>query len=41
MDELNHKLQPNLNSNTEGFNKKRKNHYKNEFRKNQTEENKF
>lgn len=33
MDELKVKLQP-KNSNNEEFNKKRKNHYKNEFRKN-------
>ena len=39
MDELKNKLQPKI-SNNEDFNKKRKNHYKNEFRKN-NEENKF
>ena len=41
IDELKDKLQPKPISNSEDFNKKRKNHYKNEFRKNQNEENKF
>ena len=41
MDELKNKLQPKPISNSEDFNKKRKNHYKNEFRKNQNEEKKL